>query len=87
MTRFEEMEAKYMFEELGYEYQESYFENKLIEIRYVKLNKFASCITFKLEHKCFKIHRFDSEYKSAWCEIEFLKAINKQCEELGWLGE
>ena len=81
------MTAKEMFEELGYTYQESFFENKLIEIKYIKPNKFTSCVTFRVEHKCFKIHRFDSEFKSAWCEIYFLKAINKQVEELGWNNE
>ena len=81
------MTAKEMFEELGYTYQESYFKGELDEIRYVMPNKFATCVTFNLGSKCFKIHRFDDEHKSAYCEVDFLKAINKQVEELGWNNE
>lgn len=78
------MSAKEMFKKLGYTYQESYFEQELDEIRYIRVNKFASCIIFNLNHKCFKTFRYDDKDKSAWCDIDMFKAINKQVEELGW---
>ena len=74
-------------ENLGYEYQESYFKEEIDEIRYIKNGKFASCILFNLNHKCFKIHRFDDEYKSAWCDKDMLQAIYNKCKEYGWLDE
>lgn len=81
------MTAKEMFEDLGYKYQESYFEQELNEIRYIRTNKFATCVDFNLNHKCIKTFRFDDENKSAWYDSELLKAINKQVEELGWNKE
>ena len=79
--------AKEMFEELGYIYQESYFESELEEIKYVKNKRFASCIIFNLNHKCFKTFRFDDENKSCWCDKSMMQAINQQVKELGWLNE
>ena len=78
------MNAKEMFERLGYTYQESYFEEKIDRIRYIKPKKIASCILFDLDSKCFKIFRYDNEYKSGWCDLKILQAINKQIEELNW---
>lgn len=78
------MTAREMFEELGYEYQENYFDEKIDKIKYIKANKFASSIVFKLDSKCFKIFRYNDEYKSGWCDINMLQAINQQIKELGW---
>lgn len=81
------MSAKEMFEELGYTYKDSYFNYKLFEIAYNSHSRFGSCIIFDVTHKIFKISRFDDEYKTGWCDIRLLKAINKQIEELGWLDD
>ena len=72
-------------EDLGFKCQESYFKEELDEIRYIKNGKFVSCVLFNLNHKCFKIHRFDDEYKSSWCDKDMLQAIYNKCKELGWL--
>ena len=80
MTRFEELEPRYMFEELGYEYKKTDFE-----IYYTM--EFRDCCDEWYEMGI----RFRLSDKTIFCDFEIdmptLKAINKQCEELGWLGE
>lgn len=76
------MSAKEMFEDLGYTYQESYFEEKLDEINYSKNGDYAPQIKFNLNHKCAMIYR--QENKASWFDVKILRAINKQVEELGW---
>ena len=49
--------ARELFEELGYTYQESYFEEKLDEINYSKSGDYAPQIIFNLNHKCIKVYR------------------------------
>lgn len=77
--------AKEMFKELGYEQEIWCFEdeNKIHEITYVRKNRFASNITFKVNNKCFKIHR-KNELMAGYCDMPILKAINQQVKELGW---
>lgn len=80
------MSAKEMFEELGYE-QEIWcfeYENKIDEIIYTRKNRFASNVSFRINNKCFKVHR-KNETKVGWCDMPLLKAINQQCKELGWI--
>lgn len=85
MTRFEEMEPRYMFEELGYEYD--FIQNKNSEdtITYHKDNLH---IQFNLISKLVVLQNDTSHmfYNSATFMInnDLLKAINKQIEELGW---
>lgn len=74
--------AKEMFEELGYTYQESYFEEELDEINYSKGGDYAPQIIFNLNHKCVKAYR--KENKASWFDTKILQAINKQIEELQW---
>ena len=74
--------AKEMFEELGYEYNECYFEQKLDEITYSKDGKYTPQIMFNLNHKVVEVYR--QENKSSTFDMKLLKAINKQIEELGW---
>lgn len=76
------MNAKEMFEELGYTYQESYFNYDLDEIIYHKKGKFTPQIKFSLNHKIIYVYR--DEIKASSFDIKILKAINKQVEELGW---
>lgn len=74
--------AREMFEELGYTYQESYFEEELEDINYSKSGDYAPKIRFNLNHKCINVYRKDN--KSSWFDVKVLQAINKQVEELGW---
>lgn len=76
------MSAKEMFEELGYEYNECYFEGQLDEITYSKSGRWTPQIMFSLNHKTVKVYR--QENKSSNFDMKLLKAINKQVEELGW---
>ena len=86
MTRFEEMEPRYMFEELGFEYD--FIQNKNSEdtIIYHKDNLH---IQFNLTSKLVVLQNDTSQmfYNSAvfMVNIKLLKAINKQIEELEWL--
>lgn len=68
--------AKEMFEELGYEYVESYDKN-LIDY-YKKYNNLNFEILFNKEEKTF--------YFTYVTKVDYklLQAINKQVEELGW---
>ena len=79
------MSAKEMFEELGYEYNECYFATELDEILYSKSGRWTPQIMFSLNHKVAKVYR--QENKSSSFDMKLLKAINKQCEELGWLKD
>lgn len=85
MTRFEEMEPRYMFEELGYEFD--FIQNKNSEdtITYHKDNLH---IQFNLTSKLVVFQNDTSYmfYNSAVFMVDnnLLKAINKQIEELGW---
>lgn len=77
--------AREMFEELGYTYQESSFEEKLYEINYSKGGEYTPQIIFNLNHKCVIVYR--QENKSSWFDMKLLQAINKQIEELNWITE
>ena len=79
------MSAKEMFEKLGYEYNECYFEEDLDEIYYRKKGKYTPQIKFSLNHKCVTVYREGN--KSSAFDIKLLQAINKQIEELGWNNE
>lgn len=69
------MSAKEMFEQLGYtKYKE--FEDGLAFMYYEPTENFG--IVFD----CY--HRF-VDFGDGCMTIDVLKAINKQCEELGWL--
>lgn len=74
--------ARELFEELGYTYQESYFEEKLDEINYSKSGDYAPQIIFNFNHKCVMVYR--KENKASWFDVKVLQAINQQINELGW---
>lgn len=77
--------AKEMFEELGYTYQESYFEEKLDEINYSKSGRWTPQINFNLNHKCVIVYTiYEDIKKPSAFNVKILQAINKQIEELGW---
>ena len=80
------MSAKEMFENLGYTYQEAYFEDELDEINYSKNGRWTPQIHFSLNHKCVSVYReYQGKKKSSHFDMKILKAINQQCKELGWL--
>lgn len=84
--------AREMFEELGFKFTETEED-----IRYKKItsgfNKRKISISFDFDDETFYIcfYYFDYEFQEfqaiRGCEIDkdLLKAIYKQCEELGWL--
>ena len=74
--------ARNLFEELGYTYQESYFEERLDAINYFKSGNYAPQIVFNLNCKCVKVYR--KEDKTSWFDVKILQAINQQINELGW---
>lgn len=74
--------AKELFGELGYTYQESYFEERLDVINYSKSGNYAPQIIFNLNGKCVMVYR--KENKTSWFDVKILKAINQQVNELGW---
>lgn len=49
--------ARELFEELGYTYQESYFEKKLDKINYSKNGDYVPQIIFSFDNKCIKVYR------------------------------
>lgn len=77
------MNAREMFKKLGYEKQVyDYF------IVYVKGNYIMfHIIEFHLKNKIVQSHREDCEIGDVIksLTVDELKAINKQCEELGWI--
>lgn len=74
--------ARELFEELGYTYQESYFEEKLDKINYSKNGDYVPQIIFSFDNKCVKVYR--KENKASWFDVKILQAINQQINELGW---
>ena len=76
------MSAKEMFEELGYEYKESYFNNKLNRIIITDDYKYSTHIIFAIENQ--SIIATLKNDQAGWVSMKLLKAINKQVEELGW---
>lgn len=76
------MTARELFEELGYEYSLICICNGAIhEIKYEHKDE-PGKIVFKLNYKVFYA---DIDDYSVLIDMPTLKAINKQCEELGWL--
>lgn len=72
------MTADKMFEELGY-WLVNENENNLII-----MNQDYEEIQFNKKSKTFSK---SYHYSDAYITMQELKAINKKCEELGWLGE
>ena len=77
------MNAKEMFESLGYKYSRNYIKyygDEVIEYYKTEGVKFVFLM---------KEHEFYGEYyeEPKHITVNELQAINKQCEELGWLDE
>ena len=76
------MTAREMFNELGFEYEE--IKTAYDELVYIILFNSDMFVKFKIDDKLVIVsHREDKSYAMISCEK--LKAIIKQCEELGWL--
>lgn len=75
------MEAKEMFEELGYELKKC--DDK--EIWYLNENTIPvkTNVTFIIPNKYFCIYKQD--ICNPCIDLKLLQAINKQIEELGWI--
>lgn len=83
------MSAKEMFKELGYEYK--YIDNKSINcedvILYnhkelelvIQFNLFSKTVVYQTKNNMKEYDKI-----AIFMTKEFIKAINKQCEELGW---
>lgn len=74
------MTAREMFEELGY--QRNAENEKIIYIIETKDSFYYQEIIFNLVKKIIVI---DGNFLEVAIENTLLKAINKQCEELGWI--
>lgn len=77
------MSAKEMFEKLGYEFEITEYEEFKPDYNYVDKND--NVIYFDLEDKelCFIPANKQMIIRQP---LKFIQAINKQVEELGWLG-
>lgn len=82
------MEAKIMFEQLGYDLEEKdekeiLYKMKWNDTEYVEI----FYVGFDLEHMnfmAFKTVPFENG-RPFDIDIDLLKAINQQCKELGWI--
>lgn len=76
------MKAKDMFEKLGYEYKYDF-----ITFTYEYISSYNNTIiVFDNIIRTVRISQIDREYAQTF-NINELKAINKQIEELGWDNE
>jgi hypothetical protein len=76
------MKAEQMFEEIGYKLSEAYSEDTLISYFDGKKN---ITIEFCIKNK--KFRKAKGVFDCVNISIPELKAIQKQCKELGWLEE
>lgn len=74
------MTAKEMFEKLGY--QRNAEKEEIIYLIETKGSFYYQEIIFNLLQKVIVI---DGNFLEVAIERDLLKAINKQCEELGWI--
>ena len=101
MTRFEQLEPRYMFEELGYKRYENHPKQEMQPhtfttqdnpyIEYINENESAiEIIRFDLWDKNIWFNGYRKDLKHVVpCPVNMkeLQAINKQIEELGWNNE
>lgn len=84
MTRFEEMDARGMFEELGYELVNKapmlWQFNDGGFIKNIEFSRTLESITFS-NYEYYNDGKPQEEYRIS---VRELQAINKQIEELGW---
>ncbi len=73
------MNAKEMFEKLGYTYDN---DDDRLAIYRENVTKRYVCIFYKTDNENFRLKFYDH-----YIPMELLNAINKQVEELGWNNE
>lgn len=76
--------ADEMFEKLGYKKEIDNSMPMHKEIIYFKNSDYASNIKFVINNKLVKAY-YGEEEKNAYIDMEILQAINKKCQELGWI--
>ena len=79
-----EKTANEMFEELGYEKQVVYYNYEIDETIYERNFEYSTNVIFRHKNKTFKAY-YGRNCKGANIDMEILQAINKKCQELGWL--
>lgn len=81
-------EADKLFQELGYDKKYYYKETELYEeVESYKDSKKCNCIQFDIFNKTFCKFNADDSEDDLDFSMQELKAINKKCEELGWIEE
>lgn len=75
------MSADEMFEELGYKIEKDKYRTVVY-----KTNRANSmiylCVFYNTDNKHFRLKIYEQ-----YIDIKLLQAINKKCQELGWLKE
>lgn len=69
--------ADEMFEELGCKPK----ENQLNQLQYINEND--TVIAFNLDYKTVAVYNYYDGFE--YIEMQELQAINKKCEEMGWI--
>lgn len=81
-------EADKLFQELGYDEKYYYKEGKVYEeVESYKDSKKCNCIQFDIFNKTFCKFNADDSEDDLDFSMQELKAINKKCEEMGWIEE
>lgn len=75
------MKADEMFEKLGYKIKHQIYNDEVILIGYTKEDEPAEECSIMFSKKAKKV------LINIWVDIQELQAINKKCQELGWLEE
>lgn len=79
-------EANKMFEKLGYEKQEIYYNSDIDTIKYLRTGKYSSSVEFKFNRKTVVVY-FGENNTAGNITMDILQAINEKCKELGWIEE
>lgn len=77
-------EADMMFEKMEYQKSEINYASDINIIRYSRDSKYATNVDFYTNGNTIKTY-YGDEGMAGHIKIDVLKAINKKCEELGWI--
>ena len=77
------MNAKEMFEKLGYKLVEDIWNNNLFRYKYIQYE-----LVFDLIEKTYAFIQTDDDYYGyASVDLDFHQAITQQMKELGWIDD
>ena len=76
--------ADKMFEELGYEKQEIYYNSDIDTIRYYRDDEDSSNVEFRFNVKTIVAY-YGKQNGAGNVTMDILQAINEKCKELGWI--